>query len=164
MIPIVIVLAVGIFGSGSYLNRQQKIARQEATQEQNTADLAQTEAVIADLEQQTEASEETVAFEDQAETVPADEGITTDPESQIQTTTTTNVDGTITVSATLPTNEEGTCTMIINQTQFTATAQNGSCEFKDLSLAVQTETPKITFTPKSATPNDNPSVPALPEQ
>lgn len=141
MVPLVIVVGVGIFAGGAVINNNQKIARQNEA-EQHINHLVEQTNQIAQQSTETAQPEEVPT----ESTVPAEEGaVLGESEVNIETTVVSNMDGTVTVTAKLDTTEPGTCTTIIHETQFTAIAANGACEFKDLSVPVDAKDLKIVF-------------------
>lgn len=138
MVPLVIVVGVSIFAAGATINNHQKVARQNETQQTTEAPehVAQAPSEVEQVEVTPEATE-----------APADEGASSEPsEVNIETSVVENMDGTITVNAKLDTTESGVCTTKIQETEFTAVAANGRCEFKDLSVPVNAADLRITFT------------------
>lgn len=141
MIPIVIVLALTIFGSGALINKQQKVARQNNVDQQEQTEEPQRVAQT-DIE---EAEPETASPQDAQPS--AATGATTElAKVAVEPTVTENADGTVTITAKLDTTEPGNCITTIQETQFTAVAADGSCEFKDLSIPVDVASLKIEFT------------------
>lgn len=141
MIPLVVFIGIGIFVGGAFVNNQQKVARQNETEQQINQVLEQADQIAQ--EEAATAENEVAPTEDLQDS--ADEGRTTDQHVAVTPSVTTNLDGTVTVAAKLDTNEPGTCITTIHETQFTALAKNGVCEFKDLSVPVDVEKLNITF-------------------
>lgn len=138
MVPLVVAAGVAIFAGGAVINNNQKVARQNETQ-QTTGVSEQVAEVPNEVEQ--------VEVTPEATEAPADEGATSEPNDvDVESTVTENMDGTVTVTAKLDTTESGVCTTTIQETEFTAVATNGTCEFKDLSIPVNAADLRITFT------------------
>jgi hypothetical protein len=139
MIPLVIIVGVMIFVGGAAINKQQKVARQSETNQPTTAEpqpVAQTPATETPTEVTPEETE-----------TPVDEGATTEPgQVTVEPMVTQNDDGTYTIVASVGTKEAGVCTTTIQETEFTAVATDGMCEFKDLSVPVNAEDLQIEFT------------------
>ncbi len=141
MVPLVIAIGLGIIGGGAFINNQQKIARQNEINQEHSNQVPQQ---VAQSPIDPAETEESLPETSQA---PADEGATTEPgEIAVEPTVTQNPDGTVTIAAKLDTTEAGVCRTIIHDTEFTAIATNGTCEFKDLSVPVDASVLKITFT------------------
>ncbi len=153
MVPVVVVMGTLAFGGGAIINNNQKNANQHDAKETKQAAQSQAAeqpaAILGEPEQTVEQETEERQAEQQPQVVPAEDGVATSGSDEsavsINPAITENDDGTVTIRASLSTLQKGHCAIVINDTQFSAVAEDGVCEFKNVSVPVDKTSLNITF-------------------